>query len=105
DRDPVRRYSAAELAADLRRFIADEPIHARRITSAERFLRWRRRNPAVAGLLAVVALLLVGVTAVSLSAAFRIAGARDQALAARENENAHRRLAEDKANESRQRLV
>ena len=105
DRDPERRYSAAELAADLRRFIDDEPVHARRASHAERLLRWLRHNPAVAGLLAVVALLMVGVTAVSLSAAFRIAGARDQALAARENENAHRKLAEDKANESRQRLV
>jgi WD40 repeat protein len=112
DRDPAHRYSAAELAADLRRFIDDEPIHARRVSPAERFLRWRRHNPAVASLLAVVAVLLVGVAAVSLIAAFHIAGARDEAtrnaqaaLEARENEIAQRKLAEDKALESRQRLV
>jgi WD40 repeat protein/serine/threonine protein kinase len=113
DRDPAHRYAAAaELAADLQRFIEDEPIHARRVTPAERFLRWCRHNPAVAGLLAAVAILLVGVAAVSLIAAIRIAGARDEAtrnareaVAAKENESAQRKLAEDKARESRQRLV
>ncbi len=113
DRDPAHRYAtAAECAADLQRFIDDEPIHARRVTPAERFLRWCRHNPAVAGLLAAVAVLLVGVAAVSLIAAFRIAGARDEAtrnaleaLEAKEKESVQRKLAEDKAQESRQRLV
>src|SRR5262249_6759239 len=60
DGDPAHRYgSAAALAADLQRFIDDEPIEARRISPAERLLRWCRHNPAVAGLLAAVALLLV----------------------------------------------
>lgn len=106
DRDPAHRYSAAaELAADLRRFIDDVPIHARRVSYLERFLRWHRRHPAVAGLLAAVAILLVGVTTVSLIAAFRIADSRDEALAAKESENVQRKFAEDKAQESRQRLV
>ena len=39
DRDPARRYaSAAELAADLERFLADESIQARRPSLAERGL-------------------------------------------------------------------
>jgi eukaryotic-like serine/threonine-protein kinase len=113
DRDPAHRYAAAAaLAADLQRFIDDEPIHARRVAPAEQLLRWCRHNPAVAGLLAAVAILLVGVATVSLIAAFRIAGARDEAtrnaqeaLAAKENESVQRQLAEDKAQESRQRLV
>ena len=106
DRDPAHRYaSAADFAADLRRFIDDEPIHARRASAAERSVRWCRRNPAVASLLAAVAILLVGVATVSLTAALRIAGARDEALGAKENEIVHRKLAEDKALESRQRLV
>jgi serine/threonine protein kinase len=59
ERDIKRRYaSAADLAADLRRFLDDEPIHARRIGSLERTWRWCRRNPAVALLTAAV----VGVT-------------------------------------------
>ncbi len=113
DRDPARRYAtAAALAADLQRFIDDEPIQARRASPAERALRWCRHNPAVAGLLAAVAVLLVGVAGVSTVAAFRIAGARDEAtrnareaLEAKENEGAQRKLAEDNAQESRQRLV
>jgi WD40 repeat protein len=113
ERDPAHRYaSAAALAADLQRFIDDEPIQARRASPAERFLRWCRHNPAVAGLLATVAVLLVSVAGVSMIAAFRIAGARDEAtrnareaLEAKENEGAQRQLAEGKARESRQRLI
>jgi WD40 repeat protein/serine/threonine protein kinase len=113
DRDAARRYaSAGAMAADLQRFIDDEPIHARRSTSAERLLRWCRHNPAVAGLLAAVAVLLVGVAAVSVIASVRIAGARDEAtrnaweaLEAKENEGTQRQLAETRARESHQRLA
>src|SRR5207248_1039721 len=60
DRDPGRRYaSAADLAADLQRFLDDEPIQARRLSAAERLLRWARRHKGLAGALAAVALLLV----------------------------------------------
>jgi WD40 repeat protein len=69
-RDPAGRYATAEaLAEDLRRFLADRPIRARRAGSAERLWRWCRRNPAVACLLATVGLLLVLVTAVSTGSA------------------------------------
>jgi WD40 repeat protein/serine/threonine protein kinase len=113
DREPAHRYvSAAALAADLQRFIDDEPIQARRVSSAERLLRWCRRNPAVAGLLAAVAILLVSVAVVATTAAFRIAGARDEAtrnaqeaLEAKENEGAQWQLAEAKGQESRRRLI
>jgi serine/threonine protein kinase len=45
DREPEQRYAAAgELAADLQRFLDDEPIQARRLSAAERLLRWARRN-------------------------------------------------------------
>lgn len=67
DHEPGRRYqSAAELAADLHRFIDDEPIKARRLGLHERAWRWCRRNPVIAGLTAALVLLLVGVTAASL---------------------------------------
>ena len=59
---PVRRYAtAAELAADLRHFLAGEPIHARPVGKFERLWRWCKRNPVIAGLSAasVVLLLLV----------------------------------------------
>lgn len=48
-RDPNHRYSTAgELAADLRAFIEDRPIEARRSAWYERAWRWARRNPTVA---------------------------------------------------------
>jgi serine/threonine protein kinase len=63
-KDPAERYATAEvLAEDLRRFLADRPIKARRSPWHERTWRWCRRNPVVATLLAAVALLLT-VTAV-----------------------------------------
>jgi serine/threonine protein kinase len=57
EKEPRRRYQSAEaLAGDLRRFLADEPIQARRIGPLERLGRWGRRNPLVAGLSAAVVL-------------------------------------------------
>jgi serine/threonine-protein kinase len=66
DKDPKRRYqSADEMGEDLQRFVNDEPIKARRIGSMERLGRWCRRNPAVAGLMAAVLVLMAAGTAVS----------------------------------------
>ncbi|HEX4150392.1 MAG TPA: serine/threonine-protein kinase, partial [Pirellulales bacterium] len=57
DRDPRHRYQTAdELAADLERFINDEPIMARRASVAERLRRWCRRNPTIAALTALLVL-------------------------------------------------
>src|SRR5205809_2748277 len=57
EKDPKRRYASAnDLAEDLRRYLADEPIKARRIGPLERLGRWGRRNPLVAGLSAAVVL-------------------------------------------------
>src|SRR5262245_2821101 len=49
---PARRYATAgELAADLRRLLAHEPIRARPVGLPGRAWRWCRRNPVPAGLL------------------------------------------------------
>src|SRR5262249_9168878 len=70
EREPPRRYAtAAALADDLQRFLADEPIQARRQTQLERFLRWARRNPGIAALGSVLFAVLVLGMAVSLLAA------------------------------------
>jgi WD40 repeat protein len=59
-KDPQKRYASAdELAADLARFRAGEPVRARRVRSAERMVLWARRKPTQAALVAAVALLLL----------------------------------------------
>jgi WD40 repeat protein len=55
-KEPAQRYaSAAELAEDLRRFRAGEPIRARPASALERAAKWAKRRPAVAALIGVVA--------------------------------------------------
>ena len=63
---PQDRYAeAAALAEDLRRWLNDEPIEARRMGTPERAARWARRNPIVALLVAAVVIVtFVGLTAV-----------------------------------------
>ncbi len=86
-KDPSERYATAEaLAKDLRRFLADRPIHARRATAAEQAWRWCRRNPWLAGLSAAVLLLLLVVAMGSLVFALRL-----------QQELGHRRQAEGDA--------
>ena len=62
-KEPERRYATAkEMAEDLRRFLADRPIRARRTPWRERAWRWCRRNPAVAGLLGLASALILVIT-------------------------------------------
>jgi WD40 repeat protein/tRNA A-37 threonylcarbamoyl transferase component Bud32 len=63
-REPARRYATARaLAEDLRRWLGGEAIRARPAGRVERMVRWAKRRPAVAALLAVsgvASLALVG---------------------------------------------
>jgi WD40 repeat protein/serine/threonine protein kinase len=59
-RDPAQRYQTpAEMAADLKRFVEDRPVRARRAGGAERLWRWCRRNPLPASLLAAILLVFL----------------------------------------------
>lgn len=70
DKDPDRRYQTSRaLAEDLRRFLADEPILARRVSQTERYWRWARRNPLTATLGGVLTGVLLLATLGSLLAA------------------------------------
>ncbi len=63
EKDKTRRYaSAAELAADIRRYLADEPIVARPPTTSYQLQKFARRHKAlVGGAVAVFLALSVGV--------------------------------------------
>jgi serine/threonine protein kinase len=72
---PEERYTTAgEMAADLRRFLDERPILARRPSLIERARKWMRRHPALVG----AALLLLVFTVVGLSATTALV-AREQA--------------------------
>jgi tetratricopeptide (TPR) repeat protein len=65
EKDKSRRYgSAAELAADIRRYLADEPITARPASASYQLVKFARRHKALAaGAGAVFVVLLAGVVA------------------------------------------
>lgn len=63
--DPTHRYvGASDFAEDLRRFLDDRPVRARRIGATERLVRWCRRNRVVAALsvTALASLVIAAVT-------------------------------------------
>jgi serine/threonine protein kinase len=56
-KSPARRYATArDLAEDLRRYLAREPIRARPVGRIERLRHWCRRNPVAASFLMAVTL-------------------------------------------------
>jgi tetratricopeptide (TPR) repeat protein len=66
EKDPARRYpSAAEVAEDLRRWLAGELIKARPVPTTDRAWLWIRRHPSQAVLAAALVLGLVTGTVVS----------------------------------------
>lgn len=81
-REPDQRYAgAAELAADLRAWLAGKPVQARRGGSGYRLRRWVRRHPLPAALaVALVASIVLGAGA----SLWQAGEARAQAQAARQ---------------------
>ena len=65
EKDKTRRYSsAAELGADIRRYLRDEPIVARAPSTIYHIRKFARRNKAlVAGIAAVFVVLVLGIVA------------------------------------------
>jgi tetratricopeptide (TPR) repeat protein len=82
EKDKARRYSsAAALAADIRRHLADEPITARPASAGYQLEKFARRHKAVVTAAAVVFVVLVGGIVVSTRAAVKARRAEQAAQA------------------------
>jgi tetratricopeptide (TPR) repeat protein len=92
-KDAADRYATArELADDLRRFLEDHPIRARRPSLPERAVKWARRHkPLVAFAAATQFLAVVGLSA----GVVLIAGARDRTRAQQRRAERNFELARD----------
>lgn len=82
EKDPARRYpSAADMAADLLRFLDHRPLRAKPVGPVERAWRWARRNKAAASAIALGAVVLIA-TPVGLYLHGRALGEANDELAA-----------------------
>jgi tetratricopeptide (TPR) repeat protein/tRNA A-37 threonylcarbamoyl transferase component Bud32 len=81
EKAPARRYATAlELAEDLRRFRAGEPVRARPVGAPERAWKWARSHAALVGVIAAAAAVVLGSTAIAF---VLIAQSRDDAIRAK----------------------
>ncbi len=95
---PERRYATAgELAADLRRWLADEAILARPISTYERGARWVRKNKALAATIAVATMTLIVVSTTLIT---RVVQERNRANAASIESQKNEKLAEQRAKDA-----
>ncbi|MBM3979699.1 MAG: hypothetical protein FJ304_05345 [Planctomycetes bacterium] len=109
----AKRYaSAAALADDLRRFINGEPIKARPLSAWGRGVKWARRHPALAVLLATTVVATVALVSVLSVAYFRVRDAvaakeheRIEAQRERERAEGQKKRAEDLAAENEKRRL
>jgi tetratricopeptide (TPR) repeat protein len=101
-RERERRYqTATDLALDVERYLADEPISARPAGRIYRFRKFARRNRVAVAALAAVFLVMVAATIISVTNAVAATNARDDAVIAQKSaedaqdaEEAQRELAE-----------
>jgi eukaryotic-like serine/threonine-protein kinase len=95
EKDRARRYDTAnDLAADIQRYLDDEPVLARPPSSFYRFQKFARRNrAALAAAAGITATLLAGI-AISTSQAIRATKAEHRASAARQKESELRHVSE-----------
>src|SRR5207253_11423893 len=94
EKHPPRRYeSASSLAADIQRYLSDEPVLACPPTTMYRFQKFARKHkPALATAAAIAACLLLGTTVSAWQAA--------RATTAEAQANAHEAQAQAKAQEA-----
>ena len=95
EKDKARRYaSAAELAADIRRYLKDEPIVARRSTATYYLRKFARRHSALVTAMAAALVMLIGGAIVSTWEAARAWRAEQEALRQRDRAAAAQQAAQ-----------
>jgi tetratricopeptide (TPR) repeat protein len=88
-----RRYKTAlDLALDLERFVALQPIAARPLTATQRVARWAARNPALAGALGAVLVLFLAATGAAAYAIGATGRADAEAQLRRQSDEARERM-------------
>ena len=81
EKNSDRRYqTAADLAADLKRYAEGKPIHARPVSALGKFSKWCLRNKVVAGLSAASLLLLSALAIGSTVAAVQLSESNSKIL-------------------------
>jgi tetratricopeptide (TPR) repeat protein len=81
-KDRERRYpSAADLAADVRRYLDDEPVSARRLTVGYQLAKFARRNRALSGTFLALVLVLLASATLSTWLALRARSNAESAMA------------------------
>ncbi len=82
EKRPEKRYaSALDLADDLHRFLAQEPIRARPASAGERVAKWVKRRPALAALIGVSAVAVLALAALGVWSNVRLRAAAERAEA------------------------
>jgi hypothetical protein len=95
-KEPGQRYgSAGELADDLGRWLRGEPIRARRAPAWRRAVKWTRRQPLAAGLLAVSVLAVGCALGVWAHLTYRLQAAVEEARRSQEEAERARDQARD----------
>ena len=81
EKQPKKRYaSAGELADDLDRFLTNQPILARPTPAWERVIKWTRRRPGTAGMIAVALIAVVTILTYGFWKNRQLADQRDRLL-------------------------
>jgi tetratricopeptide (TPR) repeat protein len=106
EKNPADRYATAqELADDLRRFLDDKPIRARRPTLRQRLTKWGRRHRGVVGTAVAGLVLAVVVLALSTAWVWKENQAKNAALGQAQQQREVAEKARGKALEAVQRML